>query len=269
MNLLEIATKASIKAGIEVLRQYHSGFEVEIKPDNSPVTSADIAAHNILERELSVTNIPILSEEGNKNLYHNGEKHKSYWILDPIDGTRDFVNKTDEYCICVGLISNNNATLGVLCAPSLNLFYFGSEDYASRKFLGSFEDLTRLIKEENFFEELLKNSEKLPTQELPKDFTFLSSRFHLDNKTKEYIEVLKKQHANIEYKKIGCAIKLGLIADKTATEYTRFHKVNFWDIAAGHAIAKYAGLKVCVPNTNKEIDYSQDDMKVNGFSVKW
>lgn len=268
-ELLNIAVKATILAGEEVLNQYKNGFEVNLKKDNSPVTSADLAAHDILTKHLSKSKLPIISEEGDWFTHEERQIFPAYWILDPIDGTRDFVNKTDEFCICTGLISENSVKLGVLYAPALNLLYFGGENYPSRKFDGDLKTLLSFSQKNDALALLEKESKFLPSLPSKDKFTFLTSRFHKDNLTNDYIKKLKEVHPDIEVLNMGCAIKLGLIADRFASEYTRFLSVNFWDIAAGHAIAKYAGLKVNSPNTNEEIKYTDKNMKVHGYSIKW
>lgn len=269
MNLLEIATRAVALAGEEVLKQYLNGFSTETKADGSPVTSADLAAHKILQKHISFSDIPYFSEEGDKDSLQEIKNTPTYWIADPIDGTMDFVNKTDEYCVCLGLIENNSVKLGVLYAPSLGLFYFGSNKYPSRKFIGTQQELHKIALESDFFEQLMKHSEPIPTMKLPTEYTFLCSKFHMDKETEEYMRALEKKHKNLKIKSMGSVIKLGLIADRWATEYTRFRAVNFWDIAAGHAVAKFAGLKVCYPNTDREISYDSEDLKVHGYSILW
>lgn len=267
-NLLEIATKATVLAGKEIMRQYENGFETFIKEDQSPVTSADLKAHDILEEHLSKTGIAVMSEEGEK-FTHEFRQNNAFWCLDPIDGTKDFVNKTNEFCVSVGLIAEDTSKLGVLYAPALNLFYFAAEGIGSFVFKWSQEELEKLLAEENFLDVLLKNSEVLPNHPKPEKMTFLTSRFHRDETTDKYIQTLKTKHPDLEVKTMGCAIKLGVVSEGKASEYTRFRSVNFWDIAGGHAIAKYAGLEVLQPNSNQEIHYQNENMRVEGYSLKW
>lgn len=267
-KLLSVATKSTILAGIEIMKQYENGFKTITKPDGSPVTSADLAAHDILFEHLNKTGITVISEEG--EFYDNDFRQSNdYWCLDPIDGTRDYVNKTGEFCISVGLIKDKTAKLGVLYSPALDLFYFGAEGIPSRKFNGSRNDLEKLLDNSDFFEALIHNSTELPTHDKPENPIFLTSRFHKDNITELYIEKLREKSSDLEVITMGCAIKLGVVAERKATEYTRFGTVNFWDIAGGHAIAKYAGLQVNKPDSSEEIDYSNEEMKVKGYSIKW
>lgn len=267
-ELLEIAVKATIEASFEVLKQYHSNFKVQLKEDNSPVTSADLAANEILTSYLKNTQYPILSEEGEFYTHKERQEFEGYWCLDPIDGTQDFVNKTDEFCICTGYISENTSKLGVLSAPALGWFYFAADGIGSFKFNEDFKQLKNFMNMSHL-DELIDYSKPLPAHTLGSSYTFLTSRFHRDKETDEYIQKLKSEKSNFKLKTMGSAIKLGMMAERSANEYTRFRSVNFWDIAAGHAVAKYAGLLVKDPNTGEEINYSDEQMRVNGYSMKW
>lgn len=268
-QFLNIACRATILAGEEIMNQYNNGFETITKADGSPMTSADLAAHRILSAHLEETGITIISEEGEHYTHSERQKMEAYWCLDPIDGTKDFVNKTDEFCISVGLIAENTSKLGVLYAPALNLFYFSAEDLGSYVCKLTTDELLENLKDKDFFAQLLEQSERLPNHPQPETPTFLTSRFHSDPKTEEYIKTLKSESPNLEIKTMGCAIKLGVVSERLASEYTRFMSVNFWDIAGGHAIAKYAGLNVYSPHSKIEIDYTDEQMKVHGYSLKW
>ncbi|MXV37412.1 hypothetical protein GO491_01780 [Flavobacteriaceae bacterium Ap0902] len=267
-SLLSIAIQTTITAGTEIMRQYVDGFDTVTKADGSPVTSADLKAHDILNEHLSKTGIAVMSEEGEK-FTHEFRQNNDYWCIDPIDGTMDFVNKTDEFCISVGLITQNTSKLGVLYAPALGLLYFAAEGVGAYKFFGDQKAAENLLATSDFWDELIENSEDLPVYDLPENFTFLTSRYHRDQETDQYIQELKKKYNEMQVITMGCAIKLGIVAEREATEYTRFRSVNFWDIAGGHAIAKYAGLEVLKPNTTQEIDYTDPEMRVDGYSLKW
>lgn len=264
---LFIAVQASVEAASEVYRQYRTGFETIIKPDNSPVTSADLAANDILISGLAQTNIPVYSEEGpylTEEIVNSGHP---YWILDPIDGTKDFVNHTDEFVICTGLVGKNTALAGVLVAPAMGLLYFAGEELGSFKYMGNLNELMEHFSLKNW-ENLVRLSTKMPLQSAGGHYKFLTSRYHKDPQTEAYFQQLQQANPNIERVECGSAIKLGLIAEGCAHEYTRFLSVNFWDIAAGHAVAKYAGISVVDPQTKEEIDYSATNLRVNGYSLK-
>lgn len=267
-NLLEIAVRATILAGIETLRQYRASFETITKADGSPVTSADLAANEILTEHLSTTGISVLSEEGDK-FTHEFRQTKPYWCIDPIDGTRDFVTKTDEFCVSVGLVQENTSFVGVLYAPALDLFYFAAEHIGSYKFSGSVNDLGEMLENENLLDTLIQHSQKLPIIQNPNEKYFMASRFHRSKEIESHIEMLRTKHPDLELVTIGSAIKLGYMAEGKAYEYLRYTRFNFWDVAGGHAIVKYAGLQLLQPNSNKEIMYEDEAMKIYGYWMKW
>lgn len=265
-ELLYTAAEATFYAGQEVLRQYQEGFETIIKPDGSPLTTADLAANEILTERLSKTGIAVLSEEGEK-FTHEFRQQNPYWCIDPIDGTRDFVDKTDEFCVSVGLIHENTSKIGILFAPALNLFYFAAESIGSYKFSG------KMIEMKAFFESneanLLEKAQKLPISIQPDKAIFMASRYHRSPMIDAYIEQLKEKNPELELVTIGSAIKLGLMAEGKANEYLRFTSFNFWDVAGGHAIVKYAGLPLKNVDSDFEVNYADEQMRIHGYRMRW
>ena len=267
-ELLQIAIKATVLAGNEVLKQYEEGFETIIKADGSPVTTADLAANDILTEHLNKTGIAIISEEG-AWYDHTFRQAHPYWCLDPIDGTRDFVDRTDEFCVSVGLIAENTSKIGILYAPALHLFYFAAEGVGSFKFIGSVNEMTQLVSLDGFLDAFMQSSERLPIDKSPNENLFMASRFHRSPKIEEYIQELKRKYPDLELVTIGSAIKLGYMAEGKAHQYLRYTTFNFWDVAGGHAIAKYAGLQLLQPNSHQEIHYENENMKIEGYFLKW
>ncbi len=251
-----------LDAGKEVRNIYQQDFEVMLKNDLSPVTEADLTVHHMIEPVLQKTGFPVLSEEGTHFSKEERVQWETYWLLDPIDGTQEFVNKTDEFCICVALIHQKKPILGVLYAPVLEKLYFASQE------IGSF--LLYHPKKETQLESYITKASILP---LPKENTepdtyiFLSSFSFYDDETKAYVDTLKTKHPAFREHKMGSALKLGYFAEGKASEYTRFLSLKEWDVAAGHAICKYAGFKLLAYNTNQEISYNNPDMKIKAFSL--
>lgn len=267
-SLLEKAIPATYFAGREILRLYESGFETLIKPDGTPVTSADLAAHDIIMEYLKSTYITVISEEG-EHYTHDFRQKNPYWCVDPIDGTHDFVNKTDEFCVSVGLVDENTSKLGVLYAPALDLLYYAADGLGSFKFVGNFEELKDALDTPNLIDFLLKNSEKLPNHKSPDKPLFMASRYHRSPKIEGHIENLKKEKPELEIVAMGSVIKLALMAERKAHEYLRYAPFNFWDVAAGHALCKYAGLTLYQPHRLKEINYEDENMIIEGYAMKW
>ncbi|PQL95288.1 3'(2'),5'-bisphosphate nucleotidase CysQ family protein [Apibacter adventoris] len=269
INLLNIAIKAAIESSREVLKIYEQGFTVSLKEDESPVTTGDLKANEIITSYILPTDIPILSEESEKDTLEKRKNWKRYWCIDPIDGTKEYVNKTDEYCISIGLLTNETSLLGVLAAPSMNIFYFAAEGIGSFKWKGVYEDLYSLLDSENIVEEIMKNSIQLPVKPALNPYIFLTSRSHFSNLDQEYFQKLEREHEEVQMIQMGSAIKIGWVVEGKANEYARLSPVNFWDIAGGHAIAKYAGLKIIDIASQKEVTYNDiETLKISGYIIK-
>ena len=141
-QLLHKAITAALQAGKAILEIYHSGdFDIEIKGDNSPLTQADTASHNVIMSHLETTGIPVLSEEG-RDIHTRSVKHwKQLWIVDPIDGTKEFIKRNGEFTVNIALIENQRPLIGVIFVPVTGDLYFSSKE------LGAFKvavDLRRL-----------------------------------------------------------------------------------------------------------------------------
>jgi 3'(2'), 5'-bisphosphate nucleotidase len=268
-QLINIAVKAAIEASKEILQLYNEGFSVSIKEDKSPVTTGDLKANEIITAYLETTGIPILSEESEKESEKARSLWQKYWCVDPIDGTKEYVNKTGEYCISIGLLTSETPLLGVLAAPSLKLFYFAAEGLGSFKWKGKYEELYELLDKENLIDEIIKNSVRLPLKPEIKSYTFLTSRSHFSKIDEEYYQELKKKYPDITMIQMGSAIKIGLVAEGKANEYARLSPVNFWDIAGGHAVAKYAGLQIIDYSTKNPVTYKNiTTLKISGYTIK-
>lgn len=265
---LVFALIAGIRSADEVLRMYNTEFEVFKKPDNSPVTTIDLKVHEICFEELSKTQLPILSEEGQIPSFEEVQSWGKYWCIDPIDGTSDLVKKTGNFCISIGLIDQNTSYVGVLIAPIMDKFYFASESVGSFRYDGSITEAVELLNHENFLEAFLARSTKLPLPVKADNYTLLASNFYKGKKDLEYHEELRQLHEGVMVESIGSVIKIGMVAEGLAHEYTRWSAVNFWDIAAGHAIAKYSGLPFVDPLNNQPIQYQNSHFKVERYSLR-
>lgn len=261
--LLETAIQASLLAGAEVLRIYNSGdFSVDFKTDQSPLTSADIAAHRIITEALEKTGIPILSEEGQHLPYKERKNWKRLWIVDPVDGTKEFVNKTGDFTINIALVEENTPVMGVIFVPVTGELYFASWH------LGSFMVVCAGAETRTSLDKLHAGAQKLP---LPRDperlFTVLASRNHLSPETTDYIEYLHKKHGDIRRVSRGSSLKFCLVAEGVADAYPRFSPTMEWDTAAGHAICKFAGFEVLDYHTRAPVVYNRKDLKNGWFLV--
>ena len=266
-KLLHKAICASVLAGNEILKVYHSDdFEVEFKNDNSPLTKADKQANDVINRVLFSTEIPILSEEGREISYEERKQWTKLWIVDPLDGTKEFIKRNGEFTVNIALVEDGCPVLGVVYVPDSKVLYYGIIGTGSFKInLGEY-NIDSIL--ELGIVKLIEMSDRLPAEVSGDVFKVVGSRSHMSKETEEYIEHLTKKHPNVEVVSAGSAIKLCLVAEGVANEYPRFAPTMEWDTAAGHAIANQAGKKVFAFGTEEELTYNREN-NVNGwFLVK-
>ena len=257
----ELAIKAALEAGKKILEIYHSGdFNVELKGDNSPLTKADIAAHHIIKDILKSTKIPLLSEEGKSIAYIDRKDWNQLWIVDPIDGTKEFIKRNGEFTVNIALIENQIPIAGIIFAPVLGDLYF------SEAGVGSFKINIDL---ENFdiAKDLLK-ADKLPMKREDSTFTVVASRSHMSPETEDYVQEMRTLHGDVNLISKGSSLKLCMVAEGTANCYPRFAPTMEWDTAAGQAICMYAGLDVIDWETKKSMLYNREELLNNWFLVK-
>ena len=245
---LSVAKKAAIEAGLEILKVYHQKIDVEFKKDSSPLTIADKKANDIIEKYLLTTNIPILSEEGRHAPYQERKNWNLVWIVDPLDGTKEFIKKNGEFTVNIALVKNGIPIIGVIYVPVSKCLYFAS-------YQGSFKELEG--------ERL-----KLPLMRNNNIYKVVGSRSHISSETEKYYADLKKEKNEIEFVSLGSSIKICLVAEGVADVYPRFAPTMEWDTAAGNAIAKYANKKLIDLETEQEMVYNRSNLKNNWFIVK-
>ena len=162
------------------------------KDDNSPLTNADVESNEIIVNYLNSSDIPILSEEEKHVSYEIRSKWNRFWLVDPIDGTKEFIKRNGEFTVNIALIENNSPILGVIFAPVINQLYFSSEK------IGSFKcDTSNLTLFS--FENILKNSKSLPIKKNKNIYRVVASRSHLSSETQDYINDLKTIHKKIDF----------------------------------------------------------------------
>jgi len=247
-NWLEIAKKAAIKAGEKILQIYGENFSVSYKEDKSPLTIADQQANDIIESDLLKTNIPILSEEGKLTEYKERKNWKLLWIVDPLDGTKEFVKRNGEFTVNIALVKNGKPILGVIFVPVKGWLYYASSN-------GSYREID-------------EKKVKLPLKKKSINFKVVGSRSHQSPETIKYFEDIKKVKKNVEIVSMGSSLKICLVAEGSADVYPRFAPTMEWDTAAGHAIAKHAGKKLIDLKTNQEMVYNRERLTNNWFIVE-
>jgi 3'(2'), 5'-bisphosphate nucleotidase len=253
LSYLELALNASVAAGERIMEVYGTSFSIEIKEDKSPLTLADRESHRIISAFLGPAGLPVLSEEGRSIPYTERSHWKRFWLVDPIDGTKEFIKRNGEFTVNIALIEGDRPVLGVIYAPALNLIYFGTESAgAFRKdgFTGTSSDATILI----------AGSEQIFAKPGRGPYTVVASRSHFSAETEAYVSLLKKSHPRLEFTSRGSSLKLCLIAEGSAHIYPRMSPTMEWDTAAGHAIVKAAGGEVMVYGKDHPLKYNKPEM---------
>lgn len=256
-----VAIKAAIKAGSEIMRVYEDGnFQIESKKDNSPITLADKSANNIINEFLKPTGIPIISEENVEAEFSERKQWDYCWIVDPLDGTKEFIKKSGEFTVNIALVKNNKPVFGVIYIPVSKVLYFGDVK-AGKSFKVFVDDKIEI-------EDLFKNAEEVFLKRAEGIIHVAGSRSHINEDTLEFIEGTKVKYSQ-EVKVIpkGSSLKFCLIADGTMNIYPRIGPTMEWDTAAGHAICKAVGLRVIDMRTNKEMVYNKRNLRNNSFVV--
>ena len=262
-NLLQHAIHASLLAGVEIMKVYISDdFEVTTKHDLSPVTRADIAASNIIIAQLQATNIPIICEETAEVPYEERKTWNRVWIVDPIDGTKDFIKKNGEFTVNIALIENQEPILGVIYVPVDDTLYFGTHE------LGAYciQNISTQISEFTI-DELLRHAIQLPYIQEQSEFNIVASRSHRSTETDMFIAELQKQHSNAHILSVGSSLKFCLIASGRAQIYPRFEHLCEWDIAAGAAIARAAGCVSVHAHTQEPLLYNKESLASDYFII--
>jgi 3'(2'), 5'-bisphosphate nucleotidase len=250
-ELCELCKKVSVKAGLAIMGIYKNDFEIELKADNSPLTIADKLSDQIIRDALLGTNIPIISEESKLLGFNQRKEWKSFWLVDPLDGTKEFISRNGEFTVNIALIDNGVPVLGVVYAPMLNQLYFGISD------LGAFKVQTSTNNEGQV---VFENAVPLPETISVKPLTIVASRSHMNRDTEDYVEKLKLSNSPVCLVSKGSSLKLCLIAEGSADLYPRFGPTMEWDIAAGHAVVLAAGGKMYKAYDKSDLEYNKTDL---------
>ena len=262
------AIDAALKAGENILSIYDdpaSDFEIERKADNSPLTIADRKAHEAIVAILNDTPFPVLSEEGKHLDYEVRRKWDTLWIVDPLDGTKEFIKHNGEFTVNIALVQNSVPVLGVIYVPVKRILYFAVEGVGAYKCSGlvGLEDDTVTLKQ------MIEDSERLPLDDPRDHFIVVASRSHLSPETEEYIaDLRKKKRGGIELISRGSSMKICLVAEGEADVYPRFAPTMEWDTAAGHAIARAAGMEVYQAGKDEPLRYNKEDLLNPWFIVE-
>lgn len=229
--LLEVR-RIAIEAGEIIMEVYESGFDVETKSDDSPVTTADLAADVHIAQELGKlsTQFPVLSEESAYLSYEERAARDTYWLVDPLDGTKEFINRRDSFTVNIALIHENKSILGVVYAPALELNYFACKGH------GSFKQEGKNISTE---------AKTIQTRQIVDNGAiFMGSRAHTGDAMQVFLDKFKADRGNYDFQSMGSSLKMCMVAEGKADLYPRLWLTSEWDTAAAHCILDEAGGKI-------------------------
>ena len=259
-ELLSIAIIASVKAGEAIMKVYSNKIDVVYKEDESPLTLADKNANKIINKYLVKSKIPIISEENKILTYEERKNWKQCWIVDPLDGTKEFIKRNGEFTVNIALIKHNKPIIGVIYVPVSKTLYFTS-DNSSKSYKALLETNTIII------DEIFNNAvEIFPTQKNNNILRIVGSRSHLNDTTKNYISKIEKKNKTRIVSK-GSSLKFCLVAEGEAEIYPRFAPTMEWDTAAGQAICEAVGVKVIDVTTNDPLKYNKQNLLNPHFLV--
>lgn len=251
-SLLSQVERIALQAGDAIMQVYDSTEQMAVqeKADLSPVTEADLAAHHLIMRELSKINSawPVLSEESNLPDFSERQHWQTYWLVDPLDGTKEFIARRPEFTVNIALIEKGAPVLGVVYAPVTRLIYSGGKD------IGAF----RVVNQQR---------EKITTRAVQLPLTIVASRRHGTEALTEMLDRLEKHTGAHQLAQIGSSLKICLIAEGKADFYPRLAPTCEWDTAAAQAVLEAAG-GIIVTENGEPLRYNtKADIKNPHFFV--
>lgn len=226
-------------------------FEVSLKDDHSPLTLADRRANEVINKMLIPSNIPLLSEEGRIIPYEERKNWRRLWIIDPLDGTKEFIKRNDEFTVNIALIEDGHPILGVIFTPVYGDLYFGLSDTGSF-FLHLSSDTAPI--------NIIQAGTPLPLPREPRPYRVVASRSHRNPETEQWIVRHLEMHPHNELVSKGSSLKICMIAEGSADIYPRFGSTMEWDTAAGHAILVAAGGKITHTTNNDPLTYNKPNL---------
>jgi 3'(2'), 5'-bisphosphate nucleotidase len=270
--LIDHAVAAAFDAGKEILDVYAKSINVEMKEDKSPLTEADKRAHAAITARLKATGLPVVSEEGKNLDASERQAWPLYWLVDPLDGTKEFIKRNGEFTVNIALVqrqADGNGTGGygkpvggVIYVPVMDRLYMAWQGGGAYRLDGARSAAGSSSAQR------VTAAQRLPMPKQGESFTIVASRSHNTPETEAFIEQKRKEHGNVALVSMGSALKICLVAEGAADVYPRYAPTMEWDTAAGHAIASEAGKQLVDMTTRVDMRYNKDNLLNNWFSVQ-
>jgi 3'(2'), 5'-bisphosphate nucleotidase len=260
-HYLNIAIEASLKAGEKIMEVYNSVIEVEYKDDKSPLTEADKKANDVINSFLIPTKIPIISEENKQTDYSIRKNWDTCWVVDPVDGTKEFIKRNGEFTVNIALVTNGKPVLGVIYVPATKVLYFA--DVNTKQAFKA-----ELSAHNTAMHSILETANVLqPKQASPNLVRIVGSRSHMNSDTLDFIKSVETKGKKTEIVSKGSSLKFCLIAEGLADIYPRFAPTMEWDTAAGQAICNALDIDVISRETNEQLLYNKENLLNPWFLV--
>lgn len=253
------AYNAAVKAGAKIMEIYtrYDDFFVSLKADSTPITIADKEAHTLIKHHLSATRIPLLSEEGRDLYFDERRSWDLFWMVDPLDGTEEFIKRNGEFTVNIALMVDNAPYLGVIYLPTTGTIYFSDPDR------GSFckTEVKPEMSADYSIAQIFAGARRLPlVQERNKPLKVALSRSHESEQVRDLIRKLQDQIGEVQIVEYGSSLKMCLVAEGSVDCYLRTTPTTEWDTAAGDAIARGAGVRV-VSLAGEPLHYNEESLQ--------
>lgn len=267
-----VAIAAAIEAGKQIRMIYAESEDAEklvvtYKDRDDPLTMADLIAHNVINEHLAVTGLPVLSEEHTGDATDERKSWKTFWLVDPLDGTKEFIKRNGEFTVNIALIHDHEPVMGVIYVPVSDTLYFAARGFGSYKLEQVSSRWQTCFMDDSDIHHLASLSQKLPVKNDQRPFTVVASRSHASEETDRFVQQCREKHPDLQCISKGSSLKICLVAEGVADVYPRLAPTMEWDTAAGQAIAENAGCRVTIYPGNEPLHYNKDDLRNPHFLV--
>src|SRR6056300_1224968 len=247
-----VAAQACLDGGAAILDVYNNEeTQVEIKGDDSPLTQADLKSNAAIMEHLQSTPFWVLSEEGKHMSYEDRKDIDTHWIVDPLDGTKEFIKRNGEFTVNVALVKDGRPLLGVVYVPVTGELYLGINGQGALKI--------NLDANETFTHAHLNDAVSLPVKK-EHPFTAVGSRSHMNEETESFLATYREKHGEVAILSKGSSLKMCMVAEGLADVYPRFAPTMEWDTAAGQAVVEAAGFAMLHKDTRLPLEYNKEDL---------
>ena len=265
--LLPKAFNAAVRAGWEIMKVYKNSddYDIAVKSDKTPITIADRLAHNKIKEMLGETRIPILSEEGREMLYDERRNWELFWLVDPLDGTVEFIKGNNEFTVNIALMSENRCVCSVIYVPYLQKAYVASQDMGAYLLTGIAPSNAACYS----YDEICSARRRLPLAEHEHEgYRIAVSRSHQTDETKAYIDAVRAERGDVEIVEQGSSYKFCMLAEGVIDYYPRTTHTYEWDTAAAELILSEAGGSTLSLPDYQPLRYNKEDLHNPWFECR-